>query len=121
MEPQQLATKVTQLESRVATLEDEGKIIKGEVKQILTEIRSAILVRENPFESDSARGAAAAPATQIISTPAAAKVEVVLPQPEPIAPEPAPVFEPEPEPLYARSAPATPIWPISHRDRRWRR
>ncbi len=52
MDAQQLATKVTQLESRVATLEDEGKIIKGEVKQILTEIRSAILIRDNPFESD---------------------------------------------------------------------
>jgi hypothetical protein len=105
VEPQQLATKVTQLESRVATLEDEGKIIKGEVKQILTEIRSAILVRENPFESDSARGSAA-PAMQIISTPAAAKVEVVMPAPEPHAPEPMPLFEPEPEPVYAPSAPA---------------
>jgi len=103
VEPQQLATKVTQLESRVATLEDEGKIIKGEVKQILTEIRSAILVRENPFESDSARGMAA-PTTQIISTPAAAKVEVVLPQPEPPAPEPAPAFDAEPE-----YAPPTPV------------
>jgi hypothetical protein len=105
VEPQQLATKVTQLESRVATLEDEGKIIKGEVKQILTEIRSAILVRENPFESDNARGAAV-PATQIISSvPAAAKVEVVVPQPEPPAPTPAPVYEPEPEPEYAPPPP----------------
>ena len=59
MESQQLATKVAQLESRVATLEDEGKIVKGEVKQILTEIRSAILVRDNPFDGDGAHGAAA--------------------------------------------------------------
>ena len=57
MEAQQLATKVAQLESRVATLEDEGKIVKGEVKQILTEIRSAILVRDNPFEGDGGMGA----------------------------------------------------------------
>ncbi|MEX2226080.1 MAG: hypothetical protein WEB52_06500 [Dehalococcoidia bacterium] len=94
MEPQQLATKVTQLESRVATLEDEGKIIKGEVKQILTEIRSAILVRENPFEMENARGMAAGGTTHVISTaPSATKVELVMPS----APEPAPVAEPQPE------------------------
>ena len=56
MEAQQVASKIAQLESRVATLEDEGKIVKGEVKQILTEIRSAILVRDNPFDADSAFG-----------------------------------------------------------------
>jgi len=95
VEPQQLATKVTQLESRVATLEDEGKIIKGEVKQILTEIRSAILVRENPFESESSRAFAAGGTTHVISgaAPAAAKVELVMPA----APEPEPQPEPEPE------------------------
>lgn len=61
VEAQQLATKVAQLESRVATLEDEGKIVKGEVKQILTEIRSAILVRDNPFEGADTRPPATAP------------------------------------------------------------
>jgi len=100
LEPQQLATKVTQLESRVATLEDEGKIIKGEVKQILTEIRSAILVRENPFEGEGARGMAAVGQTRIIATPApaSAKVELVMPAAEQRA-------EPEPEPAYEAPAP----------------
>jgi len=103
VEPQQLATKVTQLESRVATLEDEGKIIKGEVKQILTEIRSAILVRENPFESESARGFAAGGTTHVISgaAPTAAKVELVMPP----APEPAPQPEPETYPEEHDPAP----------------
>jgi hypothetical protein len=109
VEPQQLATKVTQLESRVATLEDEGKIIKGEVKQILTEIRSAILVRENPFESDSSRGAGVS-ATHVISgaAPAAAKVELVMPPaPEPMR-EAEPAHSPEREPVrqYAEPEPA---------------
>lgn len=66
METQQLATKVTQLESRVATLEDEGKIVKGEVKQILTEIRSAILVRDNPFDGDGGMTRVAPPALSIV-------------------------------------------------------
>jgi hypothetical protein len=118
VEPQQQATNVTQHESRVATLEDEGKIIKGEVKQILTEIRSAILVRENPFESDNARGAMAA-TTQIISgaAPAAAKVELVMPPaPEP-APEPEPAYEPEPDQgrhSYAPPGPPEPVMLRAH-------
>ena len=110
MEPQQLATKVTQLESRVATLEDEGKIIKGEVKQILTEIRSAILVRENPFEAENARGMAVGGTTHVISSvaPSSTKVELVMPQPaepEPVA-EPEPAYEQERERDRAPYAPA---------------
>lgn len=73
MEAQQLATKVAQLESRVATLEDEGKIVKGEVKQILTEIRSAILVRDNPFDGDGGMGARpGGPVVSIVPEPPAA-------------------------------------------------
>ncbi len=40
---------------RLAALEDEVKIIKGEVKQVLTEIRSAILAKDSPFEDDAAQ------------------------------------------------------------------
>lgn len=97
MEPQQLATKVAQLESRVATLEDEGKIVKGEVKQILTEIRSAILVRDNPFDADGgmARGA---PALSIVPSE---------PLPPP-APEPRHVPAPEPTPVHHEEPIAAP-------------
>ena len=54
METQQIATKVAQLENRVATLEDEHKIVKGEVKQVLTDIRTAVLARDNPFDNELA-------------------------------------------------------------------
>lgn len=86
MEGQQLVGKVSQLESRVATLEDEGKIVKGEVKQILTEIRSAILVRDNPFEGDGglASHTAAAGATSIIVA-SAPPPPAASPAPEPLA------------------------------------
>ena len=82
MEPQQLATKVAQLESRVATLEDEGKIVKGEVKQILTEIRSAILVRDNPFDADGGMGRSAPP------------LSIVQPEPLPMPAPPVPAAAP---------------------------
>lgn len=96
MEPQQLATKVAQLESRVATLEDEGKIVRGEVKQVLTEIRTAILIRDNPFEGGS--GLAGTPAPHMANTSG-----VVLPAPIIIhtteqAPPPPPARKPATEP-----------------------
>jgi hypothetical protein len=109
LEAQQLTTKVAQLESRVAALEDEGKIVKGEVKQILTEIRTAILVRDNPFESDSA-GNMSGPIS-IVQAPPVAKLELVPPaehhesptkQTEANAPEPQPVAAPTPAPQPGR-------------------
>lgn len=113
MEPQQLATKVTQLESRVATLEDEGKIIKGEVKQILTEIRSAILVRENPFESENARGgmAVGGPTHVVSAASQPAKVELVMPAaPEPPTVEPPePAHIPAPQPQRYEEPPKEPV------------
>lgn len=110
MESQQLATKVAQLESRVATLEDEGKIVKGEVKQILTEIRSAILVRDNPFDGDGG---------MVRPTPALSVVpKEPAPMPEPpkaAAPEPAPrapelkTPEPSHEPVPLRPQASQPV------------
>ena len=122
MESQQLASKVAQLESRVATLEDEGKIVKGEVKQILTEIRSAILVRDNPFDADSAFGSKPAQQINVVrSSEPVAKVELHMEpehRPEPVADTPkpavaAPPAQPqqasrEPLPLRPEYAPAPP-------------
>ena len=94
MEPQQLATKVAQLESRVATLEDEGKIVRGEVKQILTEIRTSILARENPFEGDGGLTSGSTMGVGVTMAQAAPP-PVAPPQPKP---EPAPrARKPEPE------------------------
>lgn len=109
MDAQQLASKVTQLESRVATLEDEGKIVKGEVKQILTEIRSAILVRDNPFDADAAFGSKPTPQLNVVSRQSepVAKVEVHIAEPEhpaveaaPQKPAPAPAASRPPEPSH---------------------
>jgi hypothetical protein len=109
LEAQQLTTKVAQLESRVAALEDEGKIVKGEVKQILTEIRTAILVRDNPFEADSAGSTTSGPIS-VVQAPPVAKLELVPPAEhhEPTtkhadaAPEPQPAAAPTPAPQPGR-------------------
>lgn len=109
METQQLATKLAQLEARVATLEDEGKIVKGEVKQILTEIRSAILVRDNPFDGDGGMSRSTPPA-----------LTVVQPEPQRIAVTPviqvehrseAPPPAPPSAPAAAPSREPTPLRP----------
>jgi hypothetical protein len=82
------------LNSKVAALEDEMRIVKGEVKQVLTEIRSAILVQDNPFEeATSARPRAVQIVPAVAEEPA--RVEIVMPRHEeltarhPAAPEPA--------------------------------
>jgi len=95
VDTQQLAGKVAQLETRVAALEDEGKIIKGEVKQVLTEIRSAVLARENPFDNSVPQ--APAPAA-----PAA------IPQPGPVSIVVTPEAVPAPAPGHAAEPPAAP-------------
>jgi hypothetical protein len=115
VESQQLASKVAQLESRVATLEDEGKIVKGEVKQILTEIRSAILVRDNPFDADSAFGSKPQQINIVRSSEPVAKVEVhVEPEHEPVQQTPAP--KPVAAPPPAAAPPVTPIAPVAGRE-----
>ena len=38
-----------ELNAKIASLEDEVKLLKGEVKLILSEIRTAILGQDNPF------------------------------------------------------------------------
>jgi hypothetical protein len=113
---EQLAGKVASLESRVATLEDEGKIIKGEVKQVLTEIRTAVLARENPFDVDAGirpqqanvHVVAAAPDPPPQAAPAHPEPEPEpRREPVPLRPEPAYAPPPQPEP-----EPAQPEWSL---------
>jgi hypothetical protein len=118
LDPQQLATKVSQLESRVATLEDENKILRGEVKQILTEIRTAILVRDNPFESDASLAGAPQPHMAHPTATPVQEIHVHTEQahtPEPPKSEPAPELtpaQPAKEPVMLRPAPVpTPAQP----------
>jgi hypothetical protein len=127
VDTQQLAAKVAQLETRVASLEDEGKIIKGEVKQVLTEIRSAVLARENPFDVAPPLPQSAQPIASVVPitiqtekapapapTPAAAE-----PEPEP-APTPAPVQDARREPVPLRQpTPQPAASPVDARTPRW--
>jgi hypothetical protein len=129
VEPQQLATKVAQLETRVATLEDEGKIVRGEVKQILTEIRTAVLVRDNPFEGEGALAGAPAPHMANTLAPAAPVAPQIhlhteqapapprtepAPEPPPARPahEPVPLRPHTPQPAQAAAAPAAANWSL---------
>ena len=131
VEPSQLSSKVATLEAKVAVLEDEGKIMKGEVKHVLTEIRTAILARDNPFE-DAASGARPRPTAVQVVTHAAepvARVEVVTredaeqePDPEPEAMPSRRPYAPEPlvepsetkEPIMLRPAPSPVAPPPEH-------
>ena len=88
----QQSLKLATLEAKVATLEDEGKINKGEVKQVLTESATAILARDNPFDDANNRPQpAVVPVTAEIS-----RVQIVTPEPAPAEPahEPAPLPQP---------------------------
>ncbi|HLG12098.1 MAG TPA: hypothetical protein VI876_10085 [Dehalococcoidia bacterium] len=42
-----------ELASKVTALEEEVAVLKGEIKTILQEVRTAVLARENPFAADS--------------------------------------------------------------------
>lgn len=99
MDASQLGSKVAALEAKVATLEDEGKIIKGEVKNVLTEIRTAILARDNPFDNEYAPRATA-PAMTEPALPA----EAIPPAPEPLPVRPEREPEPEPDDAWDDSA-----------------
>jgi hypothetical protein len=93
------------LNSKVAALEDEMRIVKGEVKQVLTEIRSAILAQDSPFVENGGPARSARP-VQIVPAVAEepARVEIVMPHPDP-TPTATPVHElPHVEP----QAPAEP-------------
>jgi hypothetical protein len=96
----------TALNSKVAALEDEMRIVKGEVKQVLTEIRSAILAQDSPFVENGAPARSSRP-VQIVPAVAEepARVEIVMPHPEP-APTAAPVHElPSAEPAAPQAEP----------------
>lgn len=117
MDTQQLASKVAQLESRVATVEDEGKIVKGEVKQILTEIRSAILVRDNPFEGDGGMSGGSFGLGVTVANAPAARAPEPEPAPAPAPPPPAPKApQPEPERPVAPPEPAAQPEPMPARE-----
>lgn len=65
-----------ELGSKVTALEEEIAVLKGEIKTILQEVRTAVLARENPFAID---------AHETLQIPGAPATE---PAPAPAVPEP---------------------------------
>ncbi len=104
-----------ELTNQVATLQDEVKLLKGEIKSILKEIRTAVLSQDNPFsvgveavQMPSDNGGASPPA-QESAMPANEPVLQIPPTPQvaatPIAPAP---IVPAPQPAPTFQVPATP-------------
>ncbi|HEY7269526.1 MAG TPA: hypothetical protein VH951_06840 [Dehalococcoidia bacterium] len=75
------------MEAKIAALEEEINILKGEIKSILQEVRTAILASENPFT-----GGQGAPRANVSSVPDHQEPKVVQltsPLAQPVQPEPA--------------------------------
>lgn len=72
--------------ARVAALEEEVSILKGEIKTILQELRIAVLARENPFSVNGHDFVAAMPSRQESTA-----FDAVFTEPPSIAPAPQPV------------------------------
>jgi len=70
------------LNSKIAALEDEMRIVKGEVKQVLTEIRSAILAQDSPFEEGPASRAPRPIQIMPAVAEEPARVEIIMPKSE---------------------------------------
>ena len=81
---------------QIANLEDELKLLKGEIKSVLKEIRAALLNQDNPFTSNSPglRTGGVAPASLSDVGPAPADV-----LPLPLHPSPPPAQEPASSPF----------------------
>lgn len=94
-----------ELTNQVATLQDEVKLLKGEIKSILKEIRTAVLSRDNPFSV----GLEAVQVPNEQSRESTPAQEPALPAPAPKPIEPAPIV---PAPL-APGAQMPPISPMA--------
>ncbi|MBI5288374.1 MAG: hypothetical protein HY873_05335 [Chloroflexi bacterium] len=79
------------------------RIIKGEVKQVLTEIRSAILTQDSPFEDQSSRPRAVQIVPAVVEEPA--RVEIIMPRREEPPPAAHPTAQPHAAPLPQSAAP----------------
>ena len=130
-----------ELTNQVANLQDEVKLLKGEIKSILKEIRTAVLSRDNPFsvgldsvqtaadkrsaptEEPSSSAVDLSPIAPALQIPPLASAPEPTPPPQPIliqgAPPPAPPWAgsvPTPQPAPAPFTPAaapTPLAPPS--------
>ncbi len=102
-----------ELTNQVATLQDEVKLLKGEIKSILKEIRTAVLSRDNPFAAGMEALAADHGGSTTSSPQADSHDEPVTPGvpdlsfPTPIAPK---LNMPAMPMMGQQAAPAVPAW-----------
>jgi hypothetical protein len=88
------------MEAKIAALEEEISILKGEIKSILQEVRTAILASENPFTGTGAM-------TRPHSDPGDVKVVQLPAPPAPVAAASAPAPAPDYGPAHPPHGPAT--------------
>ena len=101
---------------QIANLEDELKLLKGEIKSVLKEIRAALLNQDNPFTSNSPglRTGGVAPASLPDVGPAPADVLPLHPSPPPAQePAPSPFATPPPVAQHDQHAEPQHAVPIS--------
>jgi hypothetical protein len=102
-----------EITSQLASIEDELKLLKGEIKSILKEIRTAVLSSDNPFSANtsSIRSSSAAPASAPTAGPALVDASQTPPapveEPTPFSPRPVELPAPQPQPIVEpqRAAP----------------
>lgn len=76
-----------ELNQQVANLTDDVNLLKGEIKTILTELRTAVLSSKNPFSSDAGKlSSGSADADRASSLALAAEDEPASPEPPPPVP-----------------------------------
>jgi hypothetical protein len=108
-----------ELNAKLSSLEDEVKLLKGEVKVILSEIRAAILGQDNPFTGEPGQGmhadpeALERPPIRVVKIPSEGEEEESAVNPSPPPAEatldvPASVAQPEEAPQPAAPPPEPP-------------
>jgi hypothetical protein len=78
-----------EITNQIAGLEEDIKLLKGEIKAILKEIRAAVLSNDNPFVAKPAQTGSAGPASPADDEPA-----LSASAPQPVQPLPAPTASP---------------------------
>ncbi len=97
-----------ELTNQVATLQDEVKLLKGEIKSILKEIRTAVLSRDNPFSV----GLEAVQVPNEQSRESTPAQEPALPAAEPKPIEPAPIVRAPLAPAPPALGPLAPAFQV---------
>jgi hypothetical protein len=98
------------LTAKVAALEEEVSVLKGEIKLILQEVRTALLARENPFTVASTESLALPASLRDERGPSGNRGAAALPEEKPAPAPVAPVHElPVVKPAAAKLQPQVAI------------